>query len=88
VSGDQTETATPLETVATATAVNDTGSSPFAGLPIPEILLSGPAILELGDREGPLGVLPSLEGSLRIILVLFGIGAVGLVFSILRTDDL
>ncbi len=81
-------TATPVETVATATAGNETGSSPFAGLPIPELPLSGSAIPELGDCEGPLGVLPPLEGSIKIILVLFAIGGVGLVFSILRTDDL
>lgn len=87
-SDDPSGTATPVETVATATAGNETGSSPFAGLPIPELPLSDSAIPELGDREGPLGVLPPLDGSIRIILVLLGIGAVGLVFSILRTDDL
>jgi hypothetical protein len=86
--GDPTETVTPVGTVATATAANDTGSSPFAGLPIPELPLSGSVIPDLGDREGPLGILPPLEGSIRIILVLLGVGAVGLVFSILRTDDL
>ena len=86
-SAPETTTEHP-ESVRTATATPTNGSSPLAGLPIPDLPLSGPVVPELGDREGPLGVLPPLEGSLRIILVLFGIGAVGLVFSILRTDDL
>ncbi|MFD1565970.1 hypothetical protein [Halolamina litorea] len=81
---DRVETPEP---VVTATPVN-ASSSPFAGLPIPDLPLSGPIVPDLGNREGLLGVLPPIQGSLRIMLVLAGIGAFGLVLSVLREDQL
>ncbi|MBP1986261.1 hypothetical protein [Halolamina salifodinae] len=73
-------TATPLPT---ATPTNESGDSPFAALPF-----SVPELPDLGDTEGPFSVLPPIQGSARIVLVLAGIGAVGLVLSVLREDDL
>lgn len=80
-----TSTATPGADTVTATpgSVSTGGDSPFADLPLPNVELP-----DLGDEEGPLGLLPPIQGSARIVLVLAGVGAVGLVFSILREDDL
>ena len=77
---NESGTATPIPT---ATPANESGDSPFAALPF-----SVPELPDIEDTEGPFGVLPPIQGSARIILVLAGIGAVGLVLSVLREDQL
>lgn len=53
----------------------------------PESSDSGFALPRLGDKAGPLGLVPPIEGRLRIVLVIGAVGLVGLVFSALSSHD-